>query len=125
MQGIVTDDETRSPETRINAINEALAQKVGPQKFQIWFKSSTRLTLAGEYLKVGVPNLFIASWIENHFLMEITQAVQAVTGRSPKVTFTIDPELSGNLPTRFPILDTRVRSHESRVTSHVGPRLRD
>jgi len=81
----------------ISAINEALAEKVGPQKFQIWFKNSTRLTLAGEYLKVGVPNLFIASWIENHFLNEIGQAVQAVTGRSPKVTFTIDPELSGNL----------------------------
>ena len=97
MQGIITDDETRSPEIRINAINEALAERVGPQKFQIWFKNSTRLTLAGEYLKVGVPNLFIASWIENHFLNEIGQAVQAVTGRSPKITFTIDPELSGNL----------------------------
>ena len=47
----------------ISAIAEAIAEKVGPQKFQIWFKNSTKLSLAGEYLKVGVPNLFIASWI--------------------------------------------------------------
>jgi chromosomal replication initiator protein len=102
----------------ISAINEALAEKVGLQKFQIWFKNSTRLTLAGEYLKVGVPNLFIASWLENHFIREISQAVQAVTGRNLKVTFTIDPQLSGNTPTRCSILDTRTTSHESRVAGH-------
>jgi chromosomal replication initiator protein len=81
----------------LSAINEAIAEKVGQQKFQIWFKNSTKLTLAGEYLKVSVPNLFIASWLENHFIKEIGQAAQAVTGRSPKVTFAIDPELAGNL----------------------------
>jgi chromosomal replication initiator protein len=48
-------------------------------------------------LKVGVPNLFIASWIENHFSNQICQAVREVAGSRPKVTFTIDPELSGSL----------------------------
>lgn len=77
------------------AISEALAHKVGQQKYRIWFKNSTKLTLAGGYLKVGVPNLFIANWIENHFQNEIAQAVRSVTGKSAKITFTIDPELSG------------------------------
>jgi chromosomal replication initiator protein len=54
------------------------------------------MTLADGYLKVGVPNLFIASWIENHFLNEITQVVRAVTGNKTKITFAIDPELSGH-----------------------------
>ena len=88
MQSTITDE--------ISAVNEALAEKVGPQKYRIWFKNSTKLTLAGGYLKVGVPNLFIASWIENHFLSEINQAVQAALGSSPKIAFTIDPELSGH-----------------------------
>ena len=94
MQGIITDDKPRSSETQIDAINEALAKKVGPQKFQIWFKNSTKLTLAGGYLKIGVPNLFIASWIENHFSKEITQTVREITGDNRKITFTVDPELS-------------------------------
>jgi chromosomal replication initiator protein len=91
MQGTITDEK---PQT--SAINEALAEKVGPQKFRIWFKNSTKLTLTDGYVKVGVPNLFIASWIENHFSNEINQAVHAVTGTNRKVTFAIDPELSGH-----------------------------
>ena len=53
------------------------------------------MTLTDGYLKVGVPNLFIASWIENHFSNEISQAVHTVTGGYRKSTFTIDPELTG------------------------------
>jgi len=88
MQDTITDE--------IGAINEALAERVGPQKFRIWFKNSTKLTLTNGYLKVGVPNLFIASWIENHFSNELNQAVRAVAGSTRKITFSIDPELSGH-----------------------------
>ncbi len=91
MQSTITDEASQ-----ISAINEALAEKVGPQKYRIWFKNSTKLTLTNGYLKVGVPNLFIASWFENHFLNEISQAVRAVTGGSQKITFTIDPDVSGH-----------------------------
>jgi len=96
MQSTITDERSRTAVSQTSAINEVLAEKVGPQKFRIWFKNSTRLTLTDAYLKVGVPNLFIASWIENHFSNEINEAVQAVTGGSRKITFTIAPELSGH-----------------------------
>ncbi len=96
MQSTITDESSRTAASQISAINEALAEKVGPKKFRIWFKNSTNMTLADGYLKVGVPNLFIASWIENHFLNEITQVVRTVTGAEVKITFSIDPELSGH-----------------------------
>jgi len=100
MQGAITDEKARtqkdeSGEYEVNAVSEALAKKVGPQKYRIWFKNSTRFAFADGYLKIDVPNLFIASWIENHFANEINEAVQAVTGGCRKITFTIDPELSG------------------------------
>ncbi|MHC4334573.1 MAG: DnaA ATPase domain-containing protein, partial [Planctomycetota bacterium] len=88
MQSTVTDE--------IGAINQALAEKVGPQKFRIWFRNSTKMALSGEYLKIGVPNLFIASWLENHFSNEINQAVRTVTGENRKITFAVDPELAGH-----------------------------
>ena len=44
-----------------------------------------------------MPNFFIASWIENHFLKDINQAVNKAVGSKLKISFTIDPELSGNL----------------------------
>jgi len=96
MQSTITDEGCRTAGSQINAINEALARKVGPQKFRIWFKNSTKITLSDGYLKVGVPNLFIASWIENHFLNELNEAVRAATGDNRKISFTIDPELSNH-----------------------------
>ncbi|UCF15842.1 MAG: chromosomal replication initiator protein DnaA [Phycisphaerales bacterium] len=96
MQRTITDESHGATETQIRAITESLAEKIGQQKFHIWFKNSTKLSLTGDYLKVGVPNLFIANWIENHFLSEINEAVRSITGINAKITFTIDPELTGH-----------------------------
>jgi chromosomal replication initiator protein len=116
-------------ESQIRAINEALADKVGQQKYRIWFKNSTRLTLAGGYLKVGVPNLFIANWIENHFLNEISQVVRSVTDKNIKVTFTIDPELSGRrtgsrATHRCSIRDARYSSRIQNPESKIQKKLK-
>ena len=96
MQSVITDDRSRAAGSQVSLINETIAAKVGAQKFRIWFKNSTRLTLSDGYLRVGVPNLFIASWIENHFANEISEAVREATGGNQKITFAIDPELSGH-----------------------------
>jgi chromosomal replication initiator protein len=96
MQSTFTDEKINSAAELVDSINEALAEKVGTQKFRVWFKNSTKFSLTGDYLKVAVPNPFIASWIENHYLNEINDAVRAVTGVEAKVTFIIDSELAGN-----------------------------
>jgi chromosomal replication initiator protein len=96
MQSTITDGSLGATEAQVGAINEALAEKIGQQKFRIWFKNSTALAFSDGYLKVSVPNSFIASWIENHFSEEIRQAVRSVTGSDAKVTFTVNPELSGH-----------------------------
>jgi len=122
MQSTITDDSLRAADTQIHAISKALAEKVGQQKFEIWFKNSTKLTLAGGYLKVGVPNLFIANWIENHFSNEISQAVRSVTGTNVKVTFTIDPELSGRRAGSRATSSTAAKKnrHQSRFVTDQG-----
>ena len=135
MQGTITDESSRTagprqpqagagPET--DAIQQALAEKIGPQKYRIWFKSSTTFTLTGKYLRIGVPNLFIAGWIENHFLSHIGQAVQEVTGTTAKITFTVDPELSGHQrptqpdSTTQPAAETNNRLRSSKTQTRVA-----
>ena len=98
MPGTFTDE--------VSAVSEALAARVGPQKFRIWFKNSTKFTLGDTHLKISVPNLFIAKWIENHFLNEINQTVQTVTGLSRKVIFAVDSELAGQQERTKPIART-------------------
>jgi chromosomal replication initiator protein len=102
MQGIVREDacrstehiESNSAESRIGAINDAISAKIGQQKFRIWFKNSTRLTLADGLLKVGVANQFMATWLQSHFNAEITEAARSVMGADCRLMFAIDPQLS-------------------------------
>ncbi len=114
MRGTITDE--------ISAVNQAVAENVGPQKFRIWFENSTRLTLTDDYLKIGVPNLFTAGWIESHFLSQIKKALTTVTGTARKVTFAIDPELAGHQrPLKLPAdADSQTNSRRSKCQQAVG-----
>ena len=100
MQDTIKDECSRAPRAEINPVrdpsapgsnpsqdsnrvnaDEALAETVGPSKYRIRFKRPTTLTFADARLKLGASNLFIASWIKDHFLNEISLAVRAVTER--------------------------------------------
>lgn len=115
MQATFTDEST--------AIDQAIAERIGAQKHRIWFRNSTHLTVADNYLKIGVPNHFIGSWIENHFLEDIAAAVRAVTGTDKKITFNIEPELSGAL--KRPQLDSQAlhveKAHNKTTRSRIRP----
>ncbi len=95
MRTIITDDLSCTAESQISAVKQAIAEEIGTKKYRIWFENSARLTIAEGYVKIGVPNLFIANWIESHFAKEINQAVERVTEKRIKITFAIDPELGG------------------------------
>jgi chromosomal replication initiator protein len=102
----------------VDKINDAIAQKIGQQRYKIWFKNSTRLIVEGNYVKVGVPNLFIGGWIENHFTTQIHAAVSDVLKKPMKVIFAIDPELFGNQRRRQ--LDSQAES----VSRATNPNIR-
>ena len=103
MRGTITDETS--------AVNQAVAENVGPQKFKIWFENSTKLTLTDDCLKISVPNLFTAGWIESHFLSQIKKALTTVTETGRKVTFAIDPELAAQQRTVKLSADTDSKTH--------------
>jgi chromosomal replication initiator protein len=88
MQATFTDE--------LGAIDLAIAERIGEQKYRVWFKNSTKLELTDDYLKIGVPNHFIANWIEAHFLNDIYFVLKKVTGKEKKVAFNIEPSLTGS-----------------------------
>lgn len=81
-------------ETRIR---NRIAERVGPQRYKVWFKNSTKLTCADGFLKIGVPNLFIGGWIEDHFADAIGDAARDVLGKDVEVSYAIDPVLFRSL----------------------------
>ena len=72
---------------------DAIAQRVGPQRFHVWFNNSTRLDLKQDGLEIAVPNDFISEWIGSHFSQPIQEAAHEVLGCSLAVRFSVVPQL--------------------------------
>jgi chromosomal replication initiator protein len=89
---------------------DAIAQRVGQQRFHVWFNNSTRLDLKQDGLEIAVPNDFISEWIGSHYTRPIQEAAHEVLGCSLPVRFNVVPQLfevngrndapsNGNVPT--------------------------
>jgi chromosomal replication initiator protein len=95
MQGVVTDDARQVTACQEDSISEKIAEKVGSQKYKIWFEHSVRLSLSEDFLKIAVANLFIANWIESRFANQIKASAKEVTGEEKKLAFVVDASLAG------------------------------
>lgn len=114
-------------------IESLIADRVGPQRYKVWFKDATRFTIADGFVKVAVPNQFIGGWLETHFAETIQHAALDVTGKPMEVAFGIDAELARSLRKKQP--DSQVeyvtnnperlaRLHKRRGTLPPAPALR-
>jgi chromosomal replication initiator protein len=72
---------------------DAIAQRVGQQRFHVWFDNSTRLNLRHDSLEIAVPNDFISEWIGTHYTRPIQEAAHEVLGAPLPVRFQVVPEL--------------------------------
>src|SRR5580704_9214650 len=72
---------------------DAIAQRVGPQRFHVWFDNSTRLDLRQDGLEIAVPNDFISEWIGKNFTRPIQEAAHEVLGGPLPVRFSVVPKL--------------------------------
>src|SRR5215210_7610509 len=72
---------------------DAIAQRVGQQRFHVWFNNSTKLDLKQDGLEIAVPNDFISEWIGTHFRTPIQEAAHEVLGTPLQVRFSVVPEL--------------------------------
>jgi chromosomal replication initiator protein len=75
-----------------DALREAVAQKLGSTRYDLWFGEGTRLGIDGETLAVGVPNPFFREWIQGHFAANLIEAAETLAGRPLRLEFHIDSE---------------------------------
>lgn len=78
---------------QLERLADAIAQRVGQQRFHVWFNNSTRLDLKNDGLEIAVPNDFISEWITTHFKRPIQEAAHEVLGCSLPVRFQVVPQL--------------------------------
>ncbi len=86
---------TTSDRMVVAALEQAIAQRIGEPRFQLWFLNRTKFTWQGEgdQLIVGVPNRFYQEWLQKQYAEAVRAAAGDVAGRHVDVTFAIDPEL--------------------------------
>ena len=73
----------------MSALRAALADKVGKERFELWFGSGTRIDWDGQVLRIAAPNSFFLDWIRSNFRAAIEAAGKSVLGRSPEVQFVV------------------------------------
>jgi chromosomal replication initiator protein len=80
-------------DVQLARLADAIAQRVGQQRFHVWFNNSTRLDLRQDGLEIAVPNDFISEWIGKNFSRPIQEAAHEVLGCPLPVHFNVVPEL--------------------------------
>lgn len=78
----------------VSAVELALADKVGQERFELWFGANTRLDFDDEALTVRVPNQFFQEWLRANFRQQIEASCQETLGKPVPVRFHIDDALS-------------------------------
>jgi len=86
----------------VSLVESRIAEKLGPQRFNVWFKNATRFTFTDDYLRVSAPNHFVVEWIERHFADVISDAAREVANRDFTLSFAIDPALAKGLGKKQP-----------------------
>lgn len=102
---------------------DAIAQRVGQQRFHVWFNNSTKLDLRQDSLEIAVPNDFISEWIGKNFTRPIQEAAHEVLGTPLQVRFSVVPELFEVESARRPVVTTdepRAKAAPSRAKGGNG-----
>ena len=85
---------TRDDMEIVSALQLALADKVGQERFEWWFGANTRLDLSDDALTVCVPNQFFQDWLRKNYRQQIEAACAETLGKSAPVNFCVDPSLA-------------------------------
>ncbi len=74
----------------VSSLCAVLADKVGKERFALWFGSGARFRLDHGSLTIGVPNRFFRDWIRANFRREIETACVETLGKCPAIKFSVD-----------------------------------
>jgi chromosomal replication initiator protein len=77
----------------VSALLAMLADRVGKQRFELWFGPRTRIDWDGRVLTIGAASQFFLDWIRLNFRTELEEVGQAILGRRPVLEFRV--EVSG------------------------------
>lgn len=86
---------TKDDRDIVSTLREALVDKVGKDRYDLWFGRGTRVRVRGANLVVEVSNRFSLEWLREQFADEIAGVARQVLGKAAEITFLVDESLAG------------------------------
>ena len=80
-------------DSQTGSIVTNLRNRVGTERWRVWFEGATDFHVSDTGVTVGVANLFIGDHIQRRFADEIQTAIRESLGSLPPVTFRVQPDL--------------------------------
>ena len=80
-------------------VSRDLKKNLPKSEFRTWFSQTTLASMQENSAIIAVPNKFVAQWLGETYLSEITKSFKRVLKHSPEIQFTYhrpteDPSLS-------------------------------
>lgn len=82
----------------VSAVQAALADRVGQERYECWFAHNTQLSLDGGKLWVRVASPFFQNWLQCQFRAALEAACQAVLGHVVPVEFVAHADGTARVP---------------------------
>ena len=76
-------------------VHECLADRVGKNRFELWFSTGVNLRVEGQSLQITAADTFKLERIRRSFTHDLAQAGLTVLGFAPQLKFLVNPLLAG------------------------------
>src|SRR3954471_8396979 len=71
------------------ALLAELARRIGPQRFELWFKTQSQQSVAGNCLTIRAANAFVLDWMKKNLAEDVRASWEAVAGQEATVAYDI------------------------------------
>ncbi len=103
------------------ALSTLLAERIGQQRFDLWFTLQAQLCVRGATLTVRAASAFVRDWLRTHFAEDICHCWLATIGGEGKIDFEIDSELDQVAQSQASAEVTRTKSQSGGLCQRSGP----
>ena len=80
----------------VSALQGALAERIGKDRYAVWFGSAVRLELDGRTLRVAASDRFALDRVRTRFRQDVESVCRQLLGTSAKVDYRIDSSLQSS-----------------------------
>jgi len=85
---------TKNDTDIVSALEAALIERIGKDRFELWFGGGVRFHIKGQTLQVSAPDQFVLDRLRNQLRRDLQAVCSALQSAPSRIQFRLDPSLS-------------------------------